>query len=110
MLERLSRAETHQVTTAFAFDGAAGVEDEHVTTRVHFRSLGHAELERYLDGDEWRDKAGGYGIQASAASFVIRIEGSYTNVVGLPLAELSSWLLDENEDEDEDENEGRGAG
>ena len=93
MLRELEAVGTHQVTTAYAHDAERGVVVAEVTTRVTFRALGPAELERYLDTDEWRDKAGGYGIQASAASFVSRVEGSYTNVVGLPLAELSAWLV-----------------
>jgi septum formation protein len=52
------------------------------------------ELERYLDTDEWCDKAGGYGIQGHAAGLVLRIEGSYTNVVGLPLAQVLAALVE----------------
>ena len=50
------------------------------------------ELERYLDTLEWRDKAGGYGIQGQAAGLVRELRGSYSNVVGLPLAELLELL------------------
>ena len=52
------------------------------------RPLTDAELAAYLDTDDWRDKAGGYGIQGHAAGIVTGITGSYTNVVGLPLAEV----------------------
>lgn len=93
MLGQLQRASWHHVTTAFAVDATPDAGDAHfdvlaVTTRVQFRALVAQELTSYLDSGEWSDKAGGYGIQAGAASFVPAIEGSYTNVVGLPLAEV----------------------
>lgn len=78
----------HLVTTGWALVDDDGVEVHDVTTRVFMRPLGDDEIERYVAGDEWRDKAGGYGIQGAAAGFVTHIEGSYTNVVGLPLAEV----------------------
>ncbi len=78
----------HHVTTAFALTGAVPCEVHDVTTMVWMRTPGADEIEAYLAGDEWRDKAGGYGIQGVAAAFVTRIEGSYTAVVGLPLAEV----------------------
>ena len=49
-------------------------------------------LEPHLQGDEWTDKAGGYGIQGTAMSWVTRLEGSYTNVVGLPVAQVLETL------------------
>lgn len=86
----------HQVTTAFALaDARAGAprwQVEAVTTAVWIRTLSPGEIARYLDTEEWRDKAGGYGIQGRAAGLVRRIEGSYTNVVGLPLAEVIAAL------------------
>lgn len=51
-----------------------------------------SELQAYLDTGEWQDKAGGYGIQGAAAGLVRRVEGSYTNVVGLPVAEVLACL------------------
>ena len=51
-----------------------------------------AEIEDYLASDEWRDKAGAYGIQGRAAAFIPVINGSYSNVVGLPLAETDGLL------------------
>lgn len=83
MLRRLS-AGPHVVTTGWALDDVVDTE----STRVWMRPLGERELARYLATDAWRDKAGGYGIQAEAAGFVDRIEGSYTNVVGLPLSQV----------------------
>ena len=60
----------------------------HVTTEVRMRPLADAELAAYLDSEDWRDKAGGYAIQGRAAGIVTGITGSYTAVVGLPLAEV----------------------
>ncbi|MDY0000745.1 MAG: Maf family protein [Polyangia bacterium] len=61
-------------------------------TRVRFKALSLEELRYYLSSGEWRDKAGAYGIQGAAASFVSELRGSYTNVVGLPLAEVVDAL------------------
>jgi septum formation protein len=85
----------HFVTTAWAL-ARPGADPRlaHETTRVWMRPLPPAALERYLDTDEWRDKAGGYGIQGHAAGLVTRIEGSYTNVVGLPLAQVLDALAE----------------
>lgn len=55
-------------------------------TEVWFRALRSVQLDAYLRGGEWADKAGAYGIQGGAGLFVERIEGEYTNVVGLPLS------------------------
>ena len=63
-----------------------------VTTRVTVKRLSQAEIEDYLASDEWRDKAGAYGIQGRAAAFIPVISGSYSNVVGLPLAETDRLL------------------
>jgi septum formation protein len=94
MLGRLSGRE-HRVTTAYLLIDTR--DREHLrtgeeTSRVWMRRLGRDELDAYLDGGEWRDKAGGYAIQGAAAGFVTRIEGSYTNVVGLPLAQVVEML------------------
>jgi septum formation protein len=58
------------------------------TTEVEFRALGADEIERYLDEEEWRDRAGGYAIQGRGALLVASISGDYLNVVGLPVAAL----------------------
>ncbi|HJK97966.1 MAG TPA: Maf family protein, partial [Polyangiaceae bacterium LLY-WYZ-14_1] len=70
----------------------AQVEVFSVATEVRFRALSEAEVVAYAATGEGMDKAGGYGIQGGAASFVAAIEGSYTNVVGLPLAETVEAL------------------
>ncbi len=78
----------HRVVTGFCVahhDRRAGAA---VVTRVWFRRLVDAEIERYVASAEPYDKAGGYAIQGRAGAFVERLEGSYTNVVGLPLSEL----------------------
>jgi septum formation protein len=62
-----------------------------VMTAVAFKRLSKNEIERYLASGEWRGKAGGYAIQGLAAAFIPWINGSYPNVVGLPLAEV--WVM-----------------
>lgn len=92
MITELTGRGSHLVTTAFALADGRGEEltwlEDQVTTRVWMRALADEELAEYLDGEDWRGKAGGYGIQSRAAGIVTRIEGSYTAVVGLPLAEV----------------------
>ncbi len=66
-----------------------------VDTRVRFKVLGRDEINSYLSTDEWRGKAGGYAIQGLASVFVLDIIGSYTNVVGLPLAQVVNMLYGE---------------
>jgi septum formation protein len=63
-----------------------------VTTMVRMKRLAAAEIDSYLGSGEWRGKAGGYAIQGLAAAFVPAINGSYTNVVGLPLVETLALL------------------
>ncbi len=63
-----------------------------VRTHVKFRRLTREEIQRYVASGEPMDKAGAYAIQEGAAGMVVSIRGSYTNVVGLPLAELIAWL------------------
>jgi septum formation protein len=66
-----------------------------VETRVRFKRLSKEELEAYLASGEWRGKAGGYAIQGLAGAFVVKIVGSYTSVVGLPLQETIALLSGE---------------
>ena len=86
----------HVVRTAVALGRVGeGLLDCRVTeTRVWFRPASRNELERYVAAGESRDKAGAYGVQGLASGFVTRLEGSYSNVVGLPAAEVVSMLLD----------------
>jgi septum formation protein len=71
------------------------VKTKIVDTRVRFKRLSKTEIESYVASREWRDKAGGYAIQGLAGSFVQTINGSYTNVVGLPVAEVTAMLVAE---------------
>jgi septum formation protein len=64
----------------------------HVATRVGVKRLSDQEIDWYLDSDEWQGKAGGYAIQGRAAAFVDFVNGSYSNVVGLPLHETAQLL------------------
>lgn len=63
-----------------------------VQTAVVFKPLSKGEIDAYIAGDEWRDKAGAYAIQGKAAVFVRQVVGSYSNVVGLPLFETNAML------------------
>lgn len=81
---RLLSGHWHQVTTGVAIRSTT-TNVFAVTTRVRFRDLTDDEIARYLTTGEADDKAGAYGIQGRAASFVAEVQGSWTNVVGLPL-------------------------
>jgi len=63
-----------------------------VMTAVSFKRLHDDEIDAYIDSGEWRGKAGGYAIQGLAARFVKSLNGSYSNVVGLPLFETAAML------------------
>ena len=63
--------------------------------RLRFKRLSSLEVDAYLASGEWRGKAGGYAIQGLAGSFVVKLVGSYTAVVGLPLYETVSLLAGE---------------
>jgi septum formation protein len=63
-------------------------------TDVYFKELTKTDIEKYLDSDEYKDKAGAYGIQGYAARFVEKIHGCYFNVVGLPLSLLDKILTE----------------
>jgi septum formation protein len=83
----------HRVLGGVCLIGPDGRRAERlVTTLVSFRRLDPAEVEAYLAGGEWQGKAGGYAIQGKAAVFVRWLSGSYSNVVGLPLAECHGLL------------------
>lgn len=64
----------------------------HATTTVHMRAVSESAIDDYISTGQWIDKAGAYGIQAGADAFVERLDGSFTNVVGLPM-ELVHQLL-----------------
>ena len=66
------------------------------TTFVYFKRLNEKEIQKYVDSGEPFDKAGGYGIQGGAAAFIEKIEGSYHNVVGLPIERVQRILTEQN--------------
>jgi septum formation protein len=66
-----------------------------VETKVRFKRLSEEDIEAYLASGEWRGKAGGYAAQGIAGSFIVKLVGSYTNVVGLPLYETAALLAGE---------------
>ncbi|MBA3312191.1 MAG: Maf family protein [Planctomycetota bacterium] len=84
----------HSVLTGLCVSTRSGLKQRIVTTQVTFREDVAALLDWYLDTEEPRGKAGGYAIQGAGSLFVERIEGSLTNVIGLPLRELFE-VLDE---------------
>ena len=93
---RLLSGRGHRVFTGLALvTGTGGVRRRLVETRLRFKRLSLSEVEAYLDSGEWRGKAGGYAIQGLAGAFVERLVGSYSNVVGLPLAETAALLAGE---------------
>jgi septum formation protein len=84
------------VTVSVPLAGARRSSSILVTTKVTFAVLDDAAIDWYLKtgeaAKEWQDKAGAYGIQGAAGAFVERIDGSVTNVIGLPLAETLQML------------------
>ncbi len=91
---RLLSGRAHRVYTSICvITPKDSFRERLVETRVRFKRLSREEFERYLASGEWRGKAGGYAIQGLAGTFVVKLVGSYTNVVGLPLYE-SVALLD----------------
>jgi len=91
MLRRL-HGRTHEVWTGIAVIHGPDARTAAECTRVSFARLPEADLLAYAKSGEPLDKAGAYGIQGLAGQFVRRIEGDYTNVVGLPLARLRALL------------------
>ena len=84
---------SHRVYTAVAVRNPDGrLRERLVETRVKMKRLSRTETEAYLASGEWRGKAGGYAIQGLAAAFVTELIGSYSAVVGLPLAETAALL------------------
>jgi septum formation protein len=91
MLRLLSGRE-HEVLTGVAARGGARVVSAVEATRVHVQPLSSADVDWYIASGEPADKAGAYGVQGLAARFVHRIEGSYSNVVGLPVSRVFLML------------------
>ncbi len=91
MLRKLS-GRRHEVLTGVAVQHGQSVAQTVTRTRVVFRTIEEHERVAYWRSGEPQGKAGGYAIQGLGAMFVLRIEGSYSNVVGLPLAETAEFL------------------
>ena len=92
---RLLSGRTHKVFTGVSLVLPNGnLRQTLVETRLRFERLSRQHMDAYLSSGEWRGKAGGYAIQGLAGSFVVKLVGSYTNVVGLPLQETISLLND----------------
>jgi septum formation protein len=89
---RLLSGRAHEVLTGVVVIRAGVESSAVVATRVRFRPITPAEMMGYVASGEPHDKAGAYGVQGLAARFVESVEGSYTNVVGLPLSEVRSLL------------------
>jgi septum formation protein len=93
---RLLSGRNHRVYTALCLvTPKEAVRQRLVETRVRFKRLSDQDIEAYLASGEWRGKAGGYAVQGLAGSFVVKLVGSYTNVVGLPLYETVTLLAGE---------------
>ncbi len=82
----------HDVITAVAVRSAERIWQKSVVTAVKMKRLSDTELNGYLESGDWQGKAGGYAIQGPAGAFIPWINGSFTGVVGLPLAETANLL------------------
>ena len=90
---RLLSGRQHRVYTAVCVLSPKGSRRERlVETRVRFKRLSGREIDAYIASEEWRGKAGGYAIQGLAAAFVVKLVGSHSGVIGLPLYETLSLL------------------
>ncbi|MGL4242356.1 MAG: Maf-like protein [Beijerinckiaceae bacterium] len=90
---RLLSGRAHRVFTGLCVVTPKGALRERVVeTRVRFKRLSSEDLDGYLASGEWRGKAGGYAIQGIAGAFVVKLIGSYSSVVGLPLYETMALL------------------
>src|SRR5919106_2184119 len=93
---RLLSGRNHRVHTAICLvTPKESFRQRLVETRVRFKRLAPEDIESYLASGEWRGKAGAYAAQGLAGSFIVKIVGSYTNIVGLPLYEAASLLSGE---------------
>ncbi len=85
---------SHRVFTGVCLHAPGGqIYSRVCETRLKMKRLSQVEIEQYIASDEWRGKAGGYGIQGLAGGFIPAIIGSYSNVVGLPVYETRNLLI-----------------
>lgn len=89
---RLMSGRRHKVITAVAVKRGDKIWQRDVQSTVKMKSLSDSELASYLATGDWQGKAGGYGIQGPAAALIPWISGSFTGIVGLPLAETANLL------------------
>ncbi|MFG6081383.1 nucleoside triphosphate pyrophosphatase [Paracoccus litorisediminis] len=89
---RLLSGRRHRVLTAVALAHRGRLHERLVETTIRLRPLSPIEIEDYIASGEWQGKAGAYGIQGRAGAFVAWLQGSYSAVVGLPLAETATLL------------------
>ncbi len=82
----------HRVHTAVCIIAGGKLKEHREETVVNFRRLTPIEIEHYIESGEWQGKAGGYAIQGCAEGFIPWIRGSYSNVIGLPLAKTCHML------------------
>lgn len=90
---RLLSGRSHRVYTGICLIGGRGAARLRMgEARVRFKRLSNAEIDAYLASREWLGKAGGYAVQGIAGGFVVKMSGSYSAIVGLPLYETASLL------------------
>jgi septum formation protein len=93
---RLLSGRNHRVHTAICLiTPKEAFRQRLVETKVRFKRLSDEDIEAYLASGEWRGKAGGYAAQGIAGGFMVKIVGSYSNIVGLPLYETTTLLAGE---------------
>ena len=90
---RLLSGRNHRVYTAICLvTPKEAFRQRLIETRVRFKRLSEEDIQSYIGSGEWRGKAGGYAVQGIAGTFVVKMVGSYTNVVGLPLYESTTLM------------------
>ena len=89
---RMMSGRRHKVVTAVAVKRGDMVWERDVQSSVKMKALSDSEIKAYLASNDWQGKAGGYGIQGPAGAFIPWISGSFTAIVGLPLAETANLL------------------
>ena len=82
----------HKVITSVAVKYQDKLLERCVISTVKMKNISNRELDAYVSLEDWKDKAGGYGLQGYAAVFVTWIQGSFSSIIGLPLAETSALL------------------
>ena len=89
---KLLSGRRHKVITAIAVKNAQEIRKKSVISSVKFQNLSSHDIDYYISSGEWKGKAGGYAIQGLGSEFIPWISGSYSGVVGLPIAQTISLL------------------